>query len=233
MNTIHLNIDKFLSYNPIKPGIVHKKKKLVYKYAPTTQSMMSFLDGQRYEDVLSHVSLAKAFLYSRDEYWGYAMKYYERLTSIKTYFNRFNKDRNRIDQYVKELINVLIELEKLELCYNDFHFNNVMVDEGGKPFLLDADHMRVEPDRKFLNFQRARLINFILNIYTDSNYDLLNKFINELELKDYFSKDFVRYLGEGYKHYKVDELIPFFPLEFLNEFRDLDKMDEIKRILER
>lgn len=222
MNKIEISIERFLRFPPLKPGIVHRHKNMVYKYSPNSLEIITAIENYRKEEVFKHMSTPKAYLFSKKTYFGYTMEYYKKLKKINSALNLgIIKD---IEIYVLELLEIIEKLNSLNLCYWDFHNSNILSDEFGHPFIIDIDDMNYIPTHEDLHYQRQFLTEFLLNLYLEKNKDTIS-YYKEASIQKHFTSKTLRYL-ENLGNLGLD--VPDLPYCIIEELSDKEKRDMIK-----
>lgn len=225
MNRIEIPISKMLTYKALKPGIVHQKGKLTYKYAKNSQEIMTFLEYIQKTENIPNILYAKAFLYQNNQYYGYASLYYKKLKDVSELIKSPSFNKNI---FVEKLIELIKTLDNLCLCYYDLHFGNVKISED-EPFLLDTDHMIINPIIEDLIFQRRNLLCIIISIYTE-NFSIfaVNKMLSNSDSRKIFSNEAIKYLEAVIKR---TEFIEEYPYIIIDELSDEEKTLKLKSFI--
>ena len=222
MDKIQINFDKFSKMKALKKDIVHLHRNKVYKHSPETLEIVTAIDSFRNNPVFQHVALPTAYLYNKKQYFGYIMKYYKKLHDVEEAIKKgIIKD---IEKYALELLAIIEELNKLKLCYWDFHHENILSDEQGHPFILDFDDMDYFPSNEDLHNQREYLTEFLLCIYLGKRKSV-HSFAREEAIQKYFKEKTLMYidtLGD------LKEPAPDLPYCIIEELHNEDKRDMIK-----
>ena len=222
MNIIEITPERFLTFPPVKPGVVHRHKKQLYKYSPASQNIITTIDKYKHEEVMKQVISPTAMLYHQKRYFGYTMEYYKKLKKIREALKSGRiKDLN---EYLLNLFAILEKLNELKLIYCDIHDNNVLVDEKGKPFLIDIDDIVTIPSIEEFYQQSQYLTEFILNIYLEE-YKTLRMRIGDKEVRSIFSEKAIAYMENLTV---IANPIPELPYLLLEELKDEEKVLKLK-----
>lgn len=222
MERIDINMDAFMKMHQIKPTVVHLHKNKIYKRSPDTLPLINVIDSLRNEQPFKHISIPEAYLYEKETYFGYIMKYYKKLKQVNTAIKKgIIKD---IEKFALELLQIVDELNKLDLCYWDFHFENILSDKQGHPFILDLDDMEYFPSNEDLHNQREYLTEFLLCIYLEKRKSV-HAFARQEAIQKYFSDKTLMYIDSlGNLGVEAPEL----PYCIIEELQDQEKRDMIK-----
>lgn len=222
MNKIEISIEQFLRFPSIKPGIVHRHKNMVYKYSPNSLEIVVAIEAYRKEEVLKHISIPKAYLFSKKTYFGYTMEYYKKLKNINSALDLgIIKD---VEVYALELLEIIKKLNSLNLCYWDFHNSNILSDEFGHPFIIDIDDINYIPTHEDLHYQRQFLTEFLLNLYLKKAKNTIGYYKDE-SIQKYFTPNTLKYL-DNLGNLGLD--VPDLPYCIIEELTDKEKTDMIK-----
>ena len=222
MNKIEITPERFLTFPPIKPGIVHRHKKQLYKYSPASKNIITTIDKYKYEEVMKQVTSPTAMLYHQKRYFGYTMEYYKKLKRIREAIKSGRiKD---INEYMLNLLTIIEKLNELNLIYYDIHDNNVLVDENGKPFLIDIDDIVTIPSIEDFYQQSQYLTEFILNVYLEE-YKTLRVHISDKELRKILSQKVISYMENLTV---IANPAPSLPYVLLDELKDKEKVLKLK-----
>ena len=223
MEKIDINLETFMKLKAIKKSVIHIHKNHIYKRSPESQSIIETIDSFRTEPVFQHISTPEAYLYDKEKYFGYVMKYYKKLKQVNEAIKKgIIKD---IETFALELLNIIEELNKLNLCYWDFHFWNVFSDKQGHPFILDIDDIDYFPSNEDLHNQKEYLTEFLLCIYLEKRQSV-HRFAREEVIQKNFSSKTLNYIDSlGNLQYPSPDL----PYCIIEELRDIEKRDMIKR----
>lgn len=222
MEKIDINLNSFMKLKPIKETVVHIHKNQIYKRSPESLHIVSAIDSFRKEPVFKHISVPEAYLYDKNIYFGYVMKYYKKLKQVNEAIKKgIIKD---VEKYALELLTIIEELNRLNLCYWDFHFENVLSDKNGHPFILDIDDMEYYPSNEDLHSQREYLTEFLLCIYLDKKRSV-HRFAREEAIQKYFRSKTLAYIDSlGNLQHPAPDL----PYCIIEELQDIDKREMIK-----
>lgn len=222
MLKIQINTDKFLKMKALKQDVVHLHRNKIYKYSPETEELVKAIESFRSNPVFKHISVPTAYLYDKKQYFGYIMKYYRRLHKVQTAIRKgIVKD---IEQYALELLAIIEELNKLNLCYWDFHFENIYSDRKGHPFILDIDDIELCPTNEDLHNQKEYLTEFLLCMYLGQRKSV-HAFARQEAILNNFSDKTLEYidtLGD------LSKPAPDLPYCIIEELHDKEKRDMIK-----
>ena len=222
MDRIKISMKKFNRMRPIKQGIVHYKNDKIYKHSPRTFDIVNAIDTLQDQEVFKYISVPTAYLYYKKKYFGYVMNYYKKLKQVEEAIKKgIIKD---IEKYSLELLSIIEELNKLHLCYWDFHEENILSDEKGHPFILDIDDMEYLPSHEDLHNQREYLAEFLLCIYLNKRKSI-HSFARETIIKQTFKDKTLMYidsLGD------LKEPVPELPYCIIEELQDIEKRELIK-----
>lgn len=222
MEKIDISMDKFMKMKKIKPKVIHLYMGKIYKHSPNSLSIIETIDALRTESVFKHISTPEAYLYDKQKYFGYIMKYYKKLKQIKEAEEK-GEIRN-IEKFAIELLLIIEELNKLNLCYWDFHSQNILSDKEGHPFILDIDDMDYYPTDEDLHNQRECLTEFLLYLYLDTDKPV-HSFLKDEVIQQSFGTKTLTYidtLGD------LNKTPPELPYCIIEELRDKEKRDMIK-----
>lgn len=222
MERIDINMDAFMKMHQIKPTIVHLHKNRIYKRSPETLPLVNVIDSLRNEPPFKHIAIPEAYLYDKETYFGYVMKYYKKLKEVNEAIKKgIIKD---IEKFAIELLQIIEELNKLNLCYWDFHFENILSNKQGHPFILDIDDMEYFPSNEDLHNQREYLTEFLLCIYLGKRKSV-HAFARQEAIQKYFKDKTLMYidsLGD------LGRKAPDLPYCIIEELQNKDKRDMIK-----
>lgn len=222
MEKIDINIGAFMKMKQIKPTVIHLHRNKIYKRSPESLPIIETIDSFRNQPVFKNTSLPEAYLYDKKGYFGYIMKYYKKLKQVDEALKKgIIKD---IETFSLELLQIIDELNKLNLCYWDFHFENILSDSKGHPFILDLDDIDYFPSNEDLHNQREYLSEFLLCIYLEKRRSI-HRFAREDVIQKYFSTKTLTYidtLGD------LGKTAPDLPYCIIEELRDKEKRDMIK-----
>lgn len=222
MEKIQISLDAFNKMKPLKKDIVHLHRNQIYKYSPETLEIVTAIDSFKSNPVFNHIAVPTAYLYDKKTYFGYVMKYYKKLHDVEEAIKKgIIKD---IEKYALELLSIIEELNKLNLCYWDFHYQNILSDKKGHPFILDIDDMEYFPSNEDLHCQREYLSEFLLCIYLNQRKSV-HAFARQEVIQKYFSDKTLMYidtLGD------LKEDAPQLPYCIIEELHDEDKREMIK-----
>ncbi len=223
MQTREITYDEFLSYNAIKPGIVHIHQGLVFKHSPNSEELIETIETiTQGTPVRNHITIPHTKLKVNNNYFGYQYDFNNKLRQVEdALFLEIIKDE---EQFATLLLTLIDELNKLDLCYWDFHRNNVFSDQLGHPFLIDLDDIKYQPKPLNMYHQLKYLTEYLLNLYLKKEKILL-EYRREPLLQQYFSQKTIEYIqGLGKKPGTVTEL----PYCIIDEFSDTYKKEELK-----
>lgn len=222
METIHISIEEFNKMKKIKPDVVHLHRGQIYKRSPQSFDIIKAVDELRNEKPFRHIAVPSAYLYDKKRYFGYAMKYYKKLRQVEEAIAKgIIKD---IEKYALELLGIIDELNKLKMCYWDLHFENILSDQKGHPFILDLDDIELLPSKEDLHNQREYLTEFLLILYLGKRKSVYS-YARDLTIQKYFSEKTLMYLDTlG----NLTEPVPDLPFCIIEELQDREKRDMIK-----
>ncbi len=222
MDRIEINLDAFNKLKPIKKGIVHLHRNKLYKHSPDTLEIVTAIDSFRTNPVFQRIAAPTAYLYDKKQYFGYAMNYYRKLKQVDDAIK--SGIIVDIEKFSLELISIIDELNKLNLCYWDIHYLNVLSDPKGHPFILDIDDIELIPSNEDLHDQRQYLTEFILSLYLGIDKSI-HQLAREEVIQKYFKDKTLMYidtLGD------LKEPVPDLPYCIIEELHDQEKRDMIK-----
>ena len=222
MERIDINMESFMKMKQLKPTVIHIYKNKIYKRSPESLPIIETIDSLRHQPVFKQIAIPEAYLYDKKTYFGYVMQYYKKLHDVEEAIKKgIIKD---IEKYALELLSIIEELNKLNLCYWDFHYQNILSDKKGHPFILDIDDMEFFPSNEDLHSQREYLSEFLLCIYLNQRKSVL-AFARQEAIQKYFSDKTLMYidtLGD------LKEEAPPLPYCIIEELHDEDKREMIK-----
>ena len=222
MERIDINLDVFNKMKPLKKNVVHIHQNKLYKYSPESLNIVRTIDEFSSNPVFKSIAIPQAYLYDKQKYFGYIMKYYKKIYQVEQAIqNGLIKD---IEKYALELLSIIEELNKLNLCYWDFHCGNILSNNKGHPFILDVDDMEYFPTNEDLHSQREYLSEFLLVIYLGKRKSI-HSFAREDIIQKYFKNSTLEYLdtlGD------LKEPVPRLPYCIIEELSDIDKRETIK-----
>lgn len=213
MKKRQITYDEFLSFTPIKLGIVHIHQGLVYKHSPNSKEIVSAIEETKANPVFRYISTPKSILMIEDFYFGFTTKFRNDLHIVEdAEYLRIIKD---INEFIRKLINIIEELNKMNFCYWDFHQNNIFSDLKGDPFILDIDDMKVNPTELNLYHQVKYLTEFILNILL-SQEKTMQQYARSEILEKYLSKESINYIRSLINRTGVKTVLPYQLVEELS-----------------
>lgn len=213
MEEIQIDIDKFMSFQQIKPGIVHLHEGMIYKHSQGTEKLVTAIEKTKAHPVMKHITIPEAKLFIEDFYFGYAYQFKNKLRQVldALYLGIIPNE----ESFVLELINIIEELNKLGFCYWDFHRNNIFSDEEGHPFLLDIDDIRTKTTGVNRYHQIKYLTEFILNIYLDTD-KTLSQLMQQPFFRKYITENTITYIESLIKRNGNINELPFCIIEELS-----------------
>lgn len=222
MDRIQINLDKFNKMKHLKKDIVHLHQNKIYKYSPESFEIVTTIDSFKSNPVFKSISVPTAYLYDKKRYFGYIMKYYQKLHQVEQAIQQgIIKD---IEKYALELLSIIDELNKLNLYYWDFHYKNILSDSKGHPFILDIDDMEYLPSNEDLHSQREYLAEFLLNIYLNQRKSI-HALARQDAIQKYFKDQTLTYIDTlG----NLGKEAPELPYCIIEELHDIEKRDMIK-----
>lgn len=222
MDKIDINMDKFMKMKKIKPKVIHYHRNKIYKRSPQSLTIVKAIDSLKDEPVFKHISVPEAYLYDKQNYFGYVMKYYKKLKEIR---EAEAKGRIKdIEQFSIELLQIIDKLNNLNLCYWDFHSKNILSDKEGHPFILDIDDMDYYPTNEDLHNQREYLTEFLFYLYIDIDRPV-QSFAKEEIIQHTFNGKTLKYIDQlG----DLSKTAPDLPYCIIEELRNPEKRDMIK-----
>ena len=125
---------------------------------------------------------------------------------------------------IKKGINVIVKTEK-GLQFGTVAMSNILVDEKGKPFLIDIDDIVTIPSIEEFYQQSQYLTEFILNIYLEE-YQTLRMRIGDKEIRRIFSEKAIAYMENLTV---IANPIPNLPYILLDELKDEEKVLKLKK----
>ena len=150
------------------------------------------------------------------------IEYYKKLKRIREAIKSGRiKD---INEYMLNLLTIIEKLNELNLIYYDIHDNNVLVDENGKPFLIDIDDIVTIPSIEDFYQQSQYLTEFILNVYLEE-YKTLRVHISDKELRKILSQKVISYMENLTV---IANPAPSLPYVLLDELKDKEKVLKLK-----
>lgn len=211
-------------YLNIKDGSVFRSFTRVYKYNPDSKAIMDQCNSACDSKYGNNMSLAQSYMYSKDIYIGYVMKYYRKLRSLGS-----AKERGEVDlyRYFNELMEMVEFLNEHGVSYWDFHSGNIRVDSNGHPFLLDLDGSDLSPTDEDRHYQCEYLTCFILDNYL-GEIMTVGKYIRLLEDRHILSDKAIRYLCNTTNLLVEGIDLPYVILEEINK---PEVQNEIKRLI--
>lgn len=213
MKHIHLDYDEFMSYNKIKPGIVHLHNGIIYKNSPGTNELVDIIEKTKTNPVMKHISLPTAKLFIEDCYFGYTYKFNNKLRQvIDAIFLGIIANE---EQFILELIDIIEKFNQLGLCYWDFHKNNIFSDQEGHPYLLDIDDIRTEQTRLNRYLQIKYLTEFIIDTYLDTD-KTLQQILREPIIKKTLKETTIKYIETLIRRNEQIVDLPFCVIEELS-----------------
>lgn len=222
METINISIEEFNKMKKIKPDVVHLHRGQIYKHSPQSFDIIKAVDELRNEKPFQRIAVPSAYLYDKKGYFGYTMRYYKKLRQVEEAIAKgIIKD---IEKYALELLAIIEELNKLNLCYWDFHYENILSDKQGHPFILDIDDIEYFPSNEDLHNQREYLTEFLLCMYLGQRKSV-HSFAREEAIQKHFKDKTLMYidtLGD------LKEPVPELPYCIIEELQNEDKRDMIK-----
>lgn len=191
METIQTDYETFMAYTPIKPGIVHLHQGLVYKNSPNSYEIVTAIEQSKTNPVFQHFSIPLAYLYIEDLYFGYIYQFNNQLHQVED--AEFLKIIKNTEDFAIKLISIIENLNSLNMCYWDFHRNNIFSDNFGNPFIIDYDDMKVSPNAVNKYHQAKYLTEYLLNLYLKQE-KTLSQFLREPMIQRYFSDKTLEYI---------------------------------------
>jgi len=222
MDKIQITLQEFNQMNRLKDGVVHYKRDKIYKHSPSTLKIVKTIDSLGNQPVFQNIATPTAYLYNKKRYFGYVMKYYKKLKQVQEAIEKGIIED--IEKYALELLSIIEKLNKLNLCYWDFHDENILVDEQGNPYILDIDDMDYMPSKEDLHNQREYLTEFLLTIYLNK-YKSVHAFANTEAIQYAFSDKSLNYI---YSLGNLGKPVPELPYIIIKELKDKEKRDMIK-----
>ena len=191
MERKEITYDEFMSYPNIKPGVVHIHEGIVYKHSPNSFEIISELDRTKAHPVMKSISIPTHYLYTKDNYFGFTYQFNKDLHLIEdAIYLGIIKD---INTFISELLRIIEELNRMNMCYWDFHRKNIYANKEGNPFMIDVDDMKFNPKELNLNYQAKYLTEFILNIYFNQE-KTVPEYIRNFAIQTYLSTESLAYL---------------------------------------
>lgn len=191
MKKRQITIEEFLSYTPIKPGVVHIHQGLVYKHAPNSLEIANAINDAKADPVFKYITVPKSVLFLDDIYFGYTTKFQSNLHIVED--AEYLGIITDINEYIWKLIQIIEKLNKLNMCYWDFHRNNIYSDKDGVPFIIDIDDMVYNPTRVNQYHQVKYLTEYILNLLLEQE-KTLSQFLRDPAIQKYMSIESMDYI---------------------------------------
>ena len=213
MKRIQLDIDEFMSFKQIKPGVVHLHNGMIYKHSHSSEKLVTALDMTKAHPVMKNITIPEAKLYIDNFYFGYAYQFNNKLRQVLDAL--FLGIIPNEETFILELINIIEELNKLGFCYWDFHKNNIFSDAEGHPFLLDIDDIRTQENNVNRYHQIKYLTEFILNIYLDTD-KTLSQLMQQPAIRKYLKDSTIAYIESLIKRNGNINELPFCIIEELS-----------------
>ncbi len=224
MKHIETDLKTLESYHHIKSNRVFKKHNTIYKYEPSSEATMDAYRCFESTKYKHNLALATAYLYHKELYIGYTMRYRRYLFGIKRAYQL-----RRIKSYYSyfhELLELITEINSSGIYYWDFHSGNIKVTPTGRPFLLDLDGSEINPTSESKHNQCKYLSQFILTEYLNIP-KTTNQYIRLLENTHTLSSSAIAYLYSTIN--STSE--PTLPFILLEEIDNKDLQHEIKKLL--
>ncbi len=223
MQTHQITYDEFLSYNAIKPGIVHIHQGIVFKHSPNSEELIDTITTVTQGSMVrNYITIPQAKLRVDEMFFGYQYPFNNELRQVEDaiYLGLIKGE----EQFAILLLSLIEELNRLELCYWDFHRNNVFSNQSGHPFLIDLDDIKYQPTLLNKYHQIKYLTEYLLNMYLKKDKILLD-YRREPLLQQYFTSETMEYIqGLAKKPGTITEL----PYCIIDEFKDSYKKEELK-----
>ncbi len=213
MKSVQLSYNKLKKYHSIKDATVFRKRNHIYKYAPNSKEVMEAFDSFRGTKVGKHFALATSFLYDKDMYYGYVMKYYRVLFELHKSL-RSGRIRKAY-AFFSELLEIVSILNDNSILYWDFHCGNIKVTRDGHPFFFDLDESTLHSTKDDEHYQLEFLSAFILNGYLEEE-KTLRSYIGLLKGKNILSDSVINYLSDTVNLNSGDLPLPYTLLEEIN-----------------
>lgn len=187
-----------------------------------------------------YLVIPNAYLYDQNGFNGVALDY------LKDYLTVYDCISKSIDFDVYKIVNIVIDnilkLEDIDVLYYDLHLRNVMVKWNSEVKLIDLDGATIMTEYDDYLLSRNCMLEFVFQCYLKIIYDdayykkysddvrILKLLKKEIDLRAYFSKEFVEYF-----YWVTDNNMAANDIDFrgiLREINDPEKMSSIrKRIL--
>lgn len=222
MQKAHITYEEFLSYLKIKPGVVHIKDSIVYKHSPNSEEIIKAIEESKTNPVFKHISIPLSYLYVKDLYFGFTYEFNTKLHLVDDAVSLGIITDKTL--FIQQLFSIIEQLNEIDMCYWDFHKNNIFTDETGSPFLLDYDDMVLNPSPVNKYHQVKYLTEYILNLLLNQDKDI-GKYIREPAIKQYLSSESTEYLEKLNK--RTGEVCEF-PYRILEELSCEAKKELIK-----
>lgn len=191
MERKQITYDDFMSYTQIKPGIVHIHQGMIYKNSPYTESLVEEIEQVSAHPVFSQITLPLYSLYCQEMYFGYVYRFNNNLRQVADAI--YLKLVKGEEQFALELISLVEKLNSINMCYWDFHRNNVFSDQNGHPFLIDIDDMKANPSSLHKFHQAKYLTEYLMNLYFDDD-KTVSEYYKNPTIQSYFRDETIKYL---------------------------------------
>lgn len=191
MERKEITYDEFMSYPKIKPGVVHIHEGIVYKHSPNSFEIISEIDRTKGNPLMKSISIPTHYLYTKEDYFGFTYQFNRDLHLIEdALYLGIIKD---INTFISELLKIIEKLNKMNMCYWDFHRKNIYSNNEGNPFMIDVDDIKLNPKELNLYHQAKYLTEFILNIYLNQE-KTVPEFRRNFAIQTYLSTESLAYL---------------------------------------
>lgn len=224
MKHIETDLKTLESYHHIKSNRVFKKHNTIYKYEPSSEAVMESYRHFESTKYARNLALASAYLYHKEIYIGYIMRYRRCLLKIKKAY-QLRRIKSYYD-FFQELLELIAEINSSGICYWDFHSGNIKVTFSGHPMLLDLDGSDLNPSSKLEHLQSEYFTQFILTEYLGT-YKTTNQYITLLENSHTLSSAAIDYLYSTVDLTSETSL----PYQLLEELNNKDLQHEIKKLI--
>lgn len=213
MQKIHTTYEEFMSYLKIKPGIVHLNDGIVYKHSPNSEEIIQAIEESKTHPVFKHISIPLSYLKIKDLYFGYTYEFKNDIHLVEDAI--YLGIINNINEFISELLKIVEELNKLNMCYWDFHRNNIYSDKNGVPFIIDIDDMVYNPTRVNQYHQVKYLTEYILNLLLDQE-KTLSQFLRDPAMQKHMSIESMDYIESLIRRTGTVTTLPYKLIEELS-----------------
>ena len=228
MHRIELPEHRFNSLGVKVDRNIRKTDKFIYKYSPDSKETATKIDEMLNETNAAFIIHPLSFWYRQNNYMGYMYRYQEKLQLIQSMIRDKNFSKT---QFLNEIIDCLIKLYHIDLCYYDIHSGNIMVDASGKPFFLDIDGATSIEHKMYAAKQSEMFVKFIFHIYSSFSLYLTNNGIEEMlysrDLNKIFNTETVEYIREALVGLGVNISYPFALIQELENESKAEQLDEV------